>query len=209
VGDVWPGYAFTPDGKSLVFSNRSKLRGSTWRRAPSRTIPFTAQVEQWAAPRVAWQEQVETGPVRAKILRWPSQSPDGRLDRVRGVRARLAAGRLGRPGRGAPRRLTRMTPRCRAASTRRPSPPTASGSRTSPGATPREATSGRLRPPQAPRRRRLTRAPGHYINPEWSPKGDRLALLRGSGLEFRGRQPEDEEYFEIALLDAAGGTSSR
>ncbi len=30
-------------------------------------------------------------------------------------------------------------------------------------------------------------------------------MIRGSGLEFRGQQPEDEEYFEIAVLDAAGG----
>jgi imidazolonepropionase-like amidohydrolase len=52
---------------------------------------------------------------------------------------------------------------------------------------------------------KLTRSPGHYANPVFSPSGDRIALLRGSGLEFRGRQPEDEEYVELALLDASGG----
>ena len=60
-------------------------------------------------------------------------------------------------------------------------------------------------PTAAARRAQLTRAPGHYANPSWSPKGDRLALLRGSGLEFRGRQPEDENFFEILWLDASGG----
>ena len=52
---------------------------------------------------------------------------------------------------------------------------------------------------------RLTRQAGHYINPAWSPKGDQIALLRGSGLEFRGHQPEEEDFFEISVLDAAGG----
>src|SRR5262249_45969853 len=41
--------------------------------------------------------------------------------------------------------------------------------------------------------------------PAWSPKGDQLALVRGSGLEFRGHQPEEEDFFEIVTLDAAGG----
>ena len=56
--------------------------------------------------------------------------------------------------------------------------------------------------------RQLTRAPGHYANPSWSPKGDRLALIRGSGLEFRGQQPEDENFFEIHWLDANGGDTN-
>ena len=52
---------------------------------------------------------------------------------------------------------------------------------------------------------KLTRAAGHYANPAWSPKGDKIAVLRGSGLEFRGHQPEEEEYFEANVLDATGG----
>ena len=52
---------------------------------------------------------------------------------------------------------------------------------------------------------KLTRSAGHYANPAWSPKGDRIAVLRGSGLEFRGHQPEEEEFFEAGVLDAAGG----
>ena len=44
--------------------------------------------------------------------------------------------------------------------------------------------------PSAPER--LTTTPAHYANPAWSPSGDRLAVVRGSGLEFRGQQPEDE-----------------
>src|SRR6266542_1754147 len=76
--DLWPNYAFLPDGKSLVFSNKGRIVRLDLATGALKDIPFTAAVEQWAAPRVAWQEKVETGPVKARILRWPSQSPDGR-----------------------------------------------------------------------------------------------------------------------------------
>src|SRR5262249_59247334 len=73
-----PNYAFTPDGKSLVFSNQGKIVRLDLASGTIRDIPFTAQVELSLAPRVAWEERVESGPVQARILRWPSQSPDGR-----------------------------------------------------------------------------------------------------------------------------------
>ena len=98
--DLWPNYAFTPDGKSLVFSNNGQARAPRRReRRAIADIPFTAAVEQFVAPRVTWQEKVESGPVKARILRWPSQSADGRYDRVRGLRPRLAAGDRRRQGR--------------------------------------------------------------------------------------------------------------
>ena len=41
--------------------------------------------------------------------------------------------------------------------------------------------------------------------PEWSPDGQRLVLIQGSGLEFRGRQPEEEQLFQIRWMPASGG----
>ena len=61
--DLWPNYAFTPDGKSLVFSDKGHLDAARPReRATRREIPFTASVEQFVAPRVTLQEKVESGP---------------------------------------------------------------------------------------------------------------------------------------------------
>src|SRR5262249_3408735 len=48
--DLWPGYAFTPDGKSLVFSNKTKLARLDVASGKLSDIPFTAEVEQWPAP---------------------------------------------------------------------------------------------------------------------------------------------------------------
>ncbi len=105
--DLWPGYAFTPDGKSLVFSDKSKISRLDLASAAVRDVPFTASVEQWAAPRVAWQERVEAGPVRAKILRWPSQSPDGRWIAFEAFGRVWLQEIAGNRPTGVPRRLTK------------------------------------------------------------------------------------------------------
>jgi Tol biopolymer transport system component/imidazolonepropionase-like amidohydrolase len=203
--DLWPGYGFTPDGKSLVFSNKGKLTLLDVASGKLSPIPFTAEIEQFAAPRVTWQEKVDMGPVQARILRWPSQSPDGRWI------AFEAFGRIwlqelsGGKTSGAPRRLTKDD----AALPRREYGPAFSADgRTLAYVSWSDAEGGHVwkaaaSPDAAPVR--LTKSPGHYANPEWSPKGDRIALMKGSGLEFRGRQPEDEEYFELTLLDPQTG----
>ena len=57
--DLWPNYAFTPDGKSLVFSSKGKLHRLPWPSgATPQPIPFTAPVSIALAPRVTWQENV-------------------------------------------------------------------------------------------------------------------------------------------------------
>src|ERR1700733_135520 len=77
--DVWPNYAFTPDGNALVYSNHGKLSLTEVASGATREIPFTAHVDQYLAPRVAWQDKVEQGPVKARILRWPIRSPNGKF----------------------------------------------------------------------------------------------------------------------------------
>jgi Tol biopolymer transport system component len=203
--DLWPGYAFTPDGKAIVFSNKGRITRLDVATGSLAEIPFTAQVEQSVAPRVAWQEKMDMGPVQARILRWPGQSPDGRWI------AFEAFGRVwlqeigGGKASGSPRRLTRDD----AALPRREYAPTFSpDGKWVAYVSWSDSGGGHVwRAPASPGASpvRLTKSSGHYANPAWSPRGDRIALLRGSGLEFRGRQPEDEEFFEIVLLDPPSG----
>jgi Tol biopolymer transport system component/imidazolonepropionase-like amidohydrolase len=205
--DLWPNYAFTPDSRSLVFSSKGKI----WRleRASGRReeVPFRVHVEQSVAPRVAWEEKVETGPVTARILRWIGESPDGKtiafdafgrvwLQRVEGGKAV-----------GEPRRLTADSS---SLPPREYAPSFSPDGRWIAFVSWSDAEGGHVwKAPAAPGSTptKLTTAAGHYANPSWSPKGDRLALIRGSGLEFRGRQPEDESFFEIVWMDAAGGST--
>jgi len=203
--DLWPNYAFTPDGKALVFSDKGHLTRLEVASGARQEIPFTAPVEQFVAPRVTWQERVETGPVRARILRWPGQSADGRWVAFEAFGRvwlqEIAAGKTV----GTPRRLTKDDPTL---PRREYAPAFSPDGKWIAYVSWNDAEGGQVwKAPavagSAPVK--LTRHPGHYSNPSWAPKGDRIAVIRGSGLEFRGKQPEEEDFFEIGVLDAAGG----
>ncbi|HEY7112979.1 MAG TPA: amidohydrolase family protein [Thermoanaerobaculia bacterium] len=208
--DTWPGYAFLPDGRSIVYSDHGKIARLELASRTRIEIPFTALVEQWVAPRVTFQEKLPTGPVEARILRWPSQSPDGKWI------AFDAFGRVwlqaldGSRAVGSPRRLTPETP---GAPRREYAPAFSPDGRFVAYVTWSDADGGAIwKAPvgsAAGTPQRLTRAPAHYANPEWSPSGDRIVVIRGSGLEFRGQQPEDEEYFDIDWLPSTGGEPQR
>jgi Tol biopolymer transport system component len=76
--DLMPGASFTPDSKSLVTS----FDGKIWRVAvPSgdaTPVPFTAKVDLAVGPKVAFEHPIDEGPVRARQIRFPRLSPDGR-----------------------------------------------------------------------------------------------------------------------------------
>jgi Tol biopolymer transport system component/imidazolonepropionase-like amidohydrolase len=203
--DLWPNYAFTPDGKALVLSNKGKIVRMDVASGATTDIPFTASVEQWVAPRVTWQEKVESGPVKARILRWATESPDGRWIAFEAFgHVWLQETAAGKPV-GDPRRLTKddaSLPK------REYGPAFSPDGKWITYVSWSDAVGGHVwktaaGPGSAPVR--LTKSPGHYANPAWSPKGDKIAVLRGSGLEFRGHQPEEEEFFEAGVMDASGG----
>ena len=77
--DTMPGYAFLPDGKSLVVPIDGHIHRVDVASGRSRMIPFTAKVEADIAPRLLFENRIDDGPVvRAKLIRWPALSPDGR-----------------------------------------------------------------------------------------------------------------------------------
>ena len=206
--DVWPNYAFTPDGASLVYGSRGGLyRLALSGGAAPEPIPFTAPVSLSMSPTVTRQDRVPQGPVEARILRGAQQTPDGSsvvfesFGRI-WVQS-LASGQAA----GAPRRLTAS-----ASPAREYTPAVSPDGRTVAFVTWTDAEGGAVwtaplgQAPSAPQR--LTSQPAHFANPAWSPSGDRLAVVRGSGLEFRGQQPEEESAFELRWLPAAGGEPS-
>lgn len=205
--DIWPHYTFTRDGKSLIYTSKGKFHKLDLQDRQVTDIPFHATVEQYAAPRVAWQEKMDMGPVNAKILRWPSQSPDGR------VIVFSAFGRIwlqdvaGGKASGPARRLTADDP---ALPKREYSPAFSADGKWIAYVTWSDSEGGHIWKAALPAAgtatpQKLTKAAGHYINPTWSPAGDKLVVIQGSGLEFRGRQPEEENNFEIRILPSEGG----
>jgi Tol biopolymer transport system component/imidazolonepropionase-like amidohydrolase len=205
--DVWPNYTFLPDGQHLVVPHRGALSKVSIATGAAQPIAFRATVEQTFAPQVAWQEKTETGPVQARILRWTTESPDGRWIAFDAFgRVWLQEVAAGKPV-GQPRRLTSADASLPA---REYAPAFSPDGQSIAYVTWSDAEGGHVwkAPAAGGTPQRLTRGAGHYANPSWSPKGDRLAIMRGSGLEFRGQQPEEETFFEIRWIDANGGDTN-
>ena len=75
--DLLPGYAFTPDGQEIVLTYGGKIHRVSLETGEARAIPFTAQVALDLGPQLNFPHRVEEGPVRARLIQDPAQSPDG------------------------------------------------------------------------------------------------------------------------------------
>lgn len=199
--DPWPGYAVTRD--AIYFGNHGRITKLDLASKQTSEIAFTADVEQYLAPRVAWQERVESGAVKARILRSASQTPDGSaivFDAFGRVwMQKLANGKAD----GSPMRIT---PDDASLPKREYAPAVSPDGQWIAYVTWSDVDGGHVwktRPGETPQR--LTSIAGHYANPEWSADGSKLVVIRGSGLEFRGRQPEEEQLFDIRWLPSSGG----
>lgn len=199
--ELWPGYTLTRD--AVYFGNHGRITKLDLASKAMSEIAFTADVEQSLAPRVAWQEKVESGPVRARILRSASQTPDGSaivFDAFGRIwMQKLANGKAD----GAPMRITPDDPNL---PRREYAPAVSADGQWIAYVTWSDANGGQVWKTRiGGKPQQLTTLAGHYANPEWSRDGQKLVVIQGSGLEFRGRQPEEEELFDIRWLSANGG----
>lgn len=77
--DTFPGYAFMPDGKSLIVPIDGKIKRVDFATGQATTIPFSAKVEMDLAARLHYDYRVDDGPtVKARLIRYPALSPDGK-----------------------------------------------------------------------------------------------------------------------------------
>jgi Tol biopolymer transport system component/imidazolonepropionase-like amidohydrolase len=79
--DLLPGYAFLPDGKSIVVSYGGKLHrvsvSDDGGKEKDEIIPFTAQVSLDTVHAMHFPNRVEEGPLKARLVQQPVLSPDG------------------------------------------------------------------------------------------------------------------------------------
>lgn len=73
-----PGYAFTPDGKDLIVFYGGKIHRLNVSNRSDAVIPFTAQIDRQLGPRLYFPTRVNEGPVKARLIQDPRQSPDGK-----------------------------------------------------------------------------------------------------------------------------------
>ena len=194
--DVLPAAAFTPDGRTFIYWSGGKIHRLDLATGGDALIPFVADVSLDLRPLLRVETPAGEPEMKAKILRWPTLSPDGKLlafDALGKVWiCDIASGKAGKP-----RRLTKDT-------VREYAPEFSPDGRSIAYVTWSDADMGHVWKIRSTGGTpvRLTRTAGHYTNPAWSPKGDRIAVVAGSGAELRGQQPEFDPYFEIRWLPA-------
>ena len=76
--DVFPGFAFLPDGKEIVYNQDGKIRRLDLATGKDKVIPFTAQVSQDIGPKLDFPQRVEQGPVKVRLIMDPVESPDSK-----------------------------------------------------------------------------------------------------------------------------------
>lgn len=195
---VFPGYAWTPDGRAIV----ATAEGRIWRwdaATGARTaIPFTASVEQKVTDAVRFPRRLSDGPVRARILRWPVESPDGK---------RLVFSALGHLygvdlPKGTPKRLA-------SGDDLEYAPSFSKDGASLTYVTWNDDAGGHVwkMPAAGGPAMRLTQIPGQYANPAFSPDGGKVVFVKGSGTTFREGDLSDELWHEIQWVSASGGES--
>jgi Tol biopolymer transport system component/imidazolonepropionase-like amidohydrolase len=77
--DTLPRYDFMPDGQSLIVPIGGRIHRVDFASGESRAIPMSVRVQAEIAPRAYSQVRVDDDDqLRARLIRWPSLSPDGK-----------------------------------------------------------------------------------------------------------------------------------
>ena len=198
--DLFPGYAFAPDGASVFYTADGGIRRVNVATGTVAEVPFTLQVEQALGPSLHAPHRLGIGPVKARLARGLAPSPDGK---------RMAFSALGRVhvrdlAAGQQRTLTGTDV---AAFHPAWSPDgrwlayvtwAAEG-----GHLWRVRSSGRGAP------QRLTDHAAFYSEPVWSPDGERIVALRTAADDRRQREWDFGAPVgaDVVWLPARGGTA--
>jgi Tol biopolymer transport system component len=75
--DLLPTYSFTADGDALILSFDGGIRRVSIADGSVTEIPFNAAVDAPVGPLLGQSQESGDGPVRARIIQSPQQSPDG------------------------------------------------------------------------------------------------------------------------------------
>ena len=108
--DVFPGYAFTPDSRAVVFYGGGKIKRVELESRRVNVIPFTADVELGMAKHHFVPLKASDGPLQVTQLVTVTESPDARQVAFSALGKIYVAPRDG-ASIGAPRRVTRGTSR--------------------------------------------------------------------------------------------------
>src|SRR6266436_2657990 len=191
--DLFPGYAFLPDGKEIVYNQDGKIRRLNIATGAEAVIPFTAQVSQDLGPKLDFPQKVEQGPVKVRLIQGPVESPDGKK-MVFSAMTHLYV--MDIPG-GKPQRLT--------SGNAREFQPAWSPDGKSVVYVTWSSAGGQLWKVSAAggTPQQLSKSDALYSNPVWSPDGTRIVALRGNAydrdrLQFDSGQTHNADLIWIS-----------
>lgn len=203
--DLLPGYAFMPDGKSIVVSYGGKIHRVDLASGTASNIPFRAHVALDLGPKLDFQDRVDDGPsVRARLIQGASVSPDGSTIAFSAFGKLYVAPVAG----GSPRRLT--------TSDEFEFTPSFSGDSKSIFYVTWKTEGGHIMsavPGPAPvTPKQLTQMPAFYRDPALSPDGTRVVALRAPASsrveiesEWGGSEPAG---LELITMPSSGGATT-
>jgi Tol biopolymer transport system component/imidazolonepropionase-like amidohydrolase len=197
---AFPGFDWTPDSRRIVVAYGGKIHSIDATTGQATDIPFTARVQVPLARTIHFPQSLEAGDTfRARVIRWPTISPDGRTLLFQAV-GRIWSMSL--PN-GQPRRVTEGE-RLEYA------PAFSSDGRWIAFTTWSDSLGGAVWkvPFRAGARSAPTRLTTHadqYANPAWSPDGRRIAFVEGSDEANRGSDLSNEFYLRLRWVSADGG----
>ena len=199
VHGVYPGMAWTPDSRSIVFWAKGGLRRVEVATRAARDIPFHVKDSRQVAETVRFAVPVAPESLHTRMLRWVTVSPAG--DRV----AYSALGHVwikDLPN-GRPRRLTKQADEWEFY------PAWSRDGRRLAYVTWNDARLGSVRVADAATGagRAVTRDPGHYLEPAFSPDGATIVYrAAGGGGLFSPDWSRERGVFRVS---SAGGPSKR
>ncbi|HXM94505.1 MAG TPA: amidohydrolase family protein [Candidatus Dormibacteraeota bacterium] len=181
--DVFPGYAFLPGAKEIVYNQDGKIKRLDLTSGTEKVIPFTAQVTQDLGPKLDFPQKVEEGPLKVRLIMDPVESPDGKKLAFSAMThlytMDLPSGKPQRLGTGNEREFQ----------------PAWSPDGKSIAYVTWSSAGGQLWKVSAAGGTpvQLSKTPAVYSNPAWSPDGAKIVLLRGNAYdrensEFDGGQ---------------------
>lgn len=190
-----PGYAWMPDGKSLILSQGGKIRRVYVAGGKVETIPFSAEVKRTISEQARGNFHLDDK-FRAKAIRWPATSPES------GVLVFEAAGRLWihKAPDAVVMPLTREMP-----DTFQLTPAWSPDGRWIAFATSSDTEGGHVWKvrPDGTGLVRLTRTAGRYLYPRWMAGGRRVSFSAWpAAIDY---DPADSLYWQRASVSARGG----
>jgi imidazolonepropionase-like amidohydrolase/Tol biopolymer transport system component len=201
---VYPQYAWTPDGRSIVIWGEGKIWKVDAATGKGEPIPFTARVEQTINEPLRFAQKAHPDEFPVRMLRDVRVSPDGKTV-VYSALGKLYVKEL--PG-GQPRRLTGgaepgAEPRAAVAEPLEFFPSFSPDGQWIVYATWSDAEMGRIRVvrPDGAAGRDVVSQPGHYAQPSFSPDGRQIVFRRLSGDQARGPYFAEEPGIYVVRVD--------